>query len=76
VSGETRSEEEAMFKHANTVFPGDKVREVPQGKTASMPREGQVTDADPTSGRVKVAFDDGTSDWVKPEHLTPAGDLR
>lgn len=57
-------------KHSNTVFPGDNVRVV--GSTANKIASnelGQVVGADPSSGRVKVAFPDGRNDWVELEKL-------
>jgi hypothetical protein len=52
-----------MFKHANSVFPGDKVREVNVGKVATESRRGEVVDGGPDD-RVRVQFEDGTTEWV------------
>jgi len=57
-----------MQKHGNTVFPGDEVVEISDTKTAS-PNKGRVVDADPESGRVKVAWDGGGEDWVAMDKL-------
>ena len=56
-------------KHSNTVFPGDNVRIFnSSGKVASLDR-GQVIKADPDSGKVKVAYDDGREDWIDLDRL-------
>ena len=60
-----------MFKHANTYFPGDRVTRVSHGqKLAGESAKGEVVGADPESGKIKVAFDDGTESFVSPEELT------
>ncbi len=58
-----------MEKHANTFFPGDKVAEVKDGTKVAGHESGKVTDGDPTSGKVKVAWPDGREDWLPAEDL-------
>lgn len=66
--------EDPMFKHANTVFPGDQVKVIGStvNKIASN-ESGKVVKADPESGRVKVAFADGRDDWVDLDKLEKLG---
>ena len=60
-----------MFKHANTFFPGDTVTRTAHGqKLAGQESRGKVIGAEPDSGKVKVAFDDGTESFVSPEELS------
>ncbi len=57
--------EEEMFKHANTVFPNDRVRDnTAKTKTAQEARRGSVVTADPETGKVKVAWDGGGEEWL------------
>jgi len=58
-------------KHSNTVFPGDDVRVMGSGKTASAER-GRVVGADPDTGKVKVAYGDGRTDWVDMDKVEKA----
>jgi hypothetical protein len=59
-----------VIKHGNTFFPDDAVRRQPQDKTASnIGLQGKVINADPDTGKVKVAWEDGTVDWVAPDDL-------
>ena len=54
-------------KHANTFFPGDKVRRLTisgDGTKTAGSIQGEVVDGDPSSGKVKVAWPDGTDNWV------------
>lgn len=53
-------------KHANTLFPGEKVKISGQSvnKIASS-EEGKVIGADADSGRVNIDFGDGRTDWVE-----------
>lgn len=57
-----------MEKNGNTFVPGDKVRAVSTGKTASSRGVGEVR-PESSEGRVKVAWEDGTESWEKPEDL-------
>lgn len=59
-------------KHANTVFPGDKVTVSRGGKTASS-EKGTITGADPTSDLVKVTFSDGREEWVDRSSVSSHG---
>lgn len=62
-----------MFKHANTFFPGDNVHRTAHGaKVAGAGAQGTVVGADPDSGKVKVAFNDGSTEYVDPAELTKA----
>lgn len=58
-------------KHSNTVFPGDNVRVTAPGKTASV-EHGRVVGASPDTGKVKIAYDDGRTDWVDMDRLEKA----
>lgn len=60
--------EKTMEKNGNTFVPGDKVRTVSAGKTASSRGVGEVR-PESSEGRVKVAWEDGTESWEKPEDL-------
>lgn len=51
-------------KHSNTFFPGDSVRVHSTGKTASN-NSGRIVNADPDTGKVKVAYLDGSEEWVE-----------
>jgi hypothetical protein len=52
-----------MFKHANQLFPGDRVRKHGTDKTASH-AGGKVISADPENDTVEVLWDDGSTSWT------------
>lgn len=57
-----------MFKHANTVFPNDRVRSANTKVASKEPTQsGQVKDVH--DGKAKVAWDDGTVTWDNLENL-------
>lgn len=61
-----------MEKNANTFFPDDRVvlaSSLAGGKTASSGEQGTVVGADPTSGTLKVSFDDGQTRYVPAHEL-------
>ena len=59
-----------MNKHGNTFFPEEKVAQVAaDGTKVAGRKSGIVKNADPDSGRVKVAWDSGEETWAAPEDL-------
>ena len=61
-----------MFKHANTFFPNEVVSQVKGDGTKVAGHEtGKVQKADPDSGKVKVAWQDGET-WHDPSDLQKA----
>lgn len=61
-----------MFKHANTLEPGTKVRRVRNGvKVAGDLGAGEVTGVQ--DGSFRVRFNDGSIDYVPAEELERAG---
>lgn len=60
-----------MFKHANTFFPGDPVAKVlADGTKVAGKQTGHITDANPDTGRVKVAWASGEEEWCNAAELT------
>jgi hypothetical protein len=70
-----------MFKHANTLFPGDRVhgsgarQHTIEGKTAAMSTTGRIKSASQDGGslRLEVEWDDGTVTWEDPNTLQKRG---
>lgn len=60
--------EETMEKNGNTFVPGDRVRTTSTGKTASSRGVGEIK-PESSDGRMKVAWEDGTESWERPEDL-------
>lgn len=59
-----------MFKHANTLQPGDRVCKKQNGvKLAGDGARGKVTDVAPDAESFRILFDDGHTDFVRPEDL-------
>lgn len=56
-----------MFKHANQVFPGDKVRR--QGDKTAAPDTGEILEADPDTQNLKVKWASGETTWVSSEDV-------
>ena len=60
-----------MFKHANTLETNDRVRRTHKGmKLAGDSAVGTVTGVSTDGEKFRVAFDDGSFDYVPPEDLT------
>lgn len=72
------TKETEMFKHANTLFPGDEVYgslSKPGSKLAGTTRTGTVKRASDDDGSLKleVEWSDGTTSWEDPNTLQKKG---
>ena len=66
-----------MIKNGNTFFPNDTVyRGAVFGTKVATQDIGKVVDANAEENRIKVAWNDGTEEWVRPEDLLPYGPPR
>lgn len=66
----------SIDKHANTYFPGDKVRQTivkGDGTKTAGNIKGEVVDGDPSSGKLKVKWPDGSNSWMDPSEIQKDG---
>lgn len=62
-------QEDLMEKNGNTFVPGDTVTSSKGDKTASARGAGKIKDSVSEDGRMKVAWQDGTETFEKPDDL-------
>jgi hypothetical protein len=53
-----------MEKHANTIFPQDRVRVTRDGQKVASGSTGRVQDVDASMEVAQVTFDDGSTEFV------------
>lgn len=58
-----------MFKHANTWFPGARVRDTATTDKLAAEKVGSISDVDADLGMARISWDDKTSSWVRLEAL-------
>lgn len=59
-----------MFKHANTLQPGDRVCKTKNGiKLAGDGAQGKVEGVSANAESFRIVFDDGHVDYLRPEDL-------